>query len=238
MIVNLVAKLLLHQTISTAIENKNKKQIKAIEEQKIAEQRKKEEEIRIAKQKERDEELELFRNVYDGVEVTIAQYFKRKDILRWVMDNKIIYILNDLPDKRLIDAREEFDEFHKITSIGPFELNKKQVAVWYKEYLAVKEKEEADRQFKKQQDEKIAQETLRAKRKIEAKKERIANQERAKKKQRWLEYVDQFKKYNKAQQQSELDWFKKKLVDNFASDQDEKELLIHQLEMLMLEDEK
>lgn len=230
--------MLLGQAVGTAREKAKQKKLKTAEEQKVAEQRRKEEEIRAIKQKEKDDEFELFRNVYDGVEVTIAQYFKCKDALEWIMDNKVILILNELPNKRLIDAREEFNKFHKITSIGPFELNKKQIAVWYKEYLTAKQKEEADRQFKKQQDEKMAQEALKAKRKIEAEKERLANQEKAEKNKRWLEYVEQFKKYNKAQQQSELDWFKRKLVGTFVDSQDEKELLIHQLEMIMLENER
>lgn len=94
-----------------------------------------------------------------------------------------------------------------------------------------------------------AAEKIKAKRRLEAEKERIANRERtekariailkkAEKDRQWSDYISQFKKYNKAQKRSELEWFKNKLANNFANTQYEKELYIHELEMIMLGDEK
>ena len=68
-----------------------------------------------------------------------------------------------------------------------------------------------------------------------AKKRKIPAQEKAKK---WLEYKEKFRKYNRAQKESELEWFKNKLIERYADSQDEKDILIHELEIIMLENNK
>ena len=219
--------------------NRNRKQKKEQKElkQRQEEQQKRHEElekIRQAEQEKKDKEAKLFIDVYNIVEKNLSSFFKNKSSLHWIMDNEVVPILNDLPKKRLEVIRQEFLEHHKITNIGPFVLNKEQILIWYKRYL--NEKTRLD--FEKQRAIEEEHKRLSVKRKAEAEKERIANRMKAEKDKKWLCYVDRFRKYNKAQQKSELEWFKNKLVSTFTNDQDEKELYIHELEMVMLEDEK
>ena len=50
------------------------------------------------------------------------------------------------------------------------------------------------------------------------------------------EYLEYFKSLNKAQKQIELKWFKKKIISKITKDEEEAEEIIHELELLALED--
>ncbi len=187
------------------------------------------------KQREREDyEQKLFLDIEKTVEKTISTHFKDKKALEWVMINEVDPILNDLPIKRLEAIKQEYEENHMITNIGPFILDKKQLRLWHGSY----QKAKARMKLEEQQALARKQEAVKARRKIEAEKARIAKLEKAEKDQKWSNYVEQFRKYNKAQKKSELEWFKKKLVSTYSKNPDEQELYIHELEMIMLEDDK
>lgn len=197
------------------------------------EQKKKAEQLK--KQEEQDEkELKIYLDVYKFANTTLSLFIKRDEEIKWIADNKIDPILLDMPPKRLEVVRQNFVENGKITNIGPYSIDKKQLYAWHKDYLNAK----ARKKYEDEQASIEANEKIRAKRKIEAERERIANREKNDKNKKWLEYKEQFKKYNKAQKKSELEWFKNKLADNFTDSQNEKDLYIHELEMIMLGDEK
>lgn len=197
------------------------------------EQKKKTEQLK--KQEEQDEkELKIYLDVYKFASTTLSLFIKSDEEIKWIADNKIDPILLDIPLKRLEVVRQNFVENGKITNIGPYSIDKKQLYVWHKDYLNAK----ARKKYEDEQASIEANEKIRAKRKIEAERERIANREKNDKNKKWLEYKEQFKKYNKAQKKSELEWFKNKLADNFTDSQNEKDLYIHELEMIMLGDEK
>ena len=195
------------------------------------EQKKKAEQLK--KQKEQDEkELKTYLDVYNFAITTLSLFIKSNEEIKWITDNKIDPILLDMPPKRLDVVRQDFIKNGKITNIGPYDIDKKQLYTWHKDYLNVK----ARKKYEEEQASIEANEKIKAKRKIEAEKERIANRERTNKDKKWLEYKEQFKKYNKAQKKSELEWFKNKLADNFTDSQNEKDLYIHELEMIILGD--
>lgn len=197
------------------------------------EQKKKAEQLK--KQEEQDEkELKIYLDVYKFANATLSLFIKSDEEIKWIADNKIDPILLDMPPKRLEVVRQNFVNNGKITNIGPYSLDKKQLYAWHKDYLNAK----ARKKYEDEQASIEANEKIKAKRKIEAERERIANREKNDKNKKWLEYKEQFKKYNKAQKKSELEWFKKKLADNFTDSQNEKDLYIHELEMIMLGDEK
>lgn len=197
------------------------------------EQKKKAEQLK--KQEEQDEkELKIYLDVYKYASTTLSLFIKSDEEIKWIADNKIDPILLDMPPKRLEVVRQNFVENGKITNIGPYSIDKKQLYAWHKDYLNAK----ARKKYEDEQASIEANEKIRAKRKIEAERERIANREKNDKNKKWLEYKEQFKKYNKAQKKSELEWFKNKLADNFTDSQNEKDLYIHELEMIMLGDEK
>lgn len=197
------------------------------------EQKKKAEQLK--RQEEQDEkELKTYLDVYKFASTTLSLFIKSDEEIKWIADNKIDPILLDMPPKRLEVVRQNFVENGKITNIGPYSIDKKQLYAWHKDYLNAK----ARKKYEDEQASIEADEKIRAKRKIEAERERIANREKNDKNKKWLEYKEQFKKYNKAQKKSELEWFKNKLADNFTDSQNEKDLYIHELEMIMLEDEK
>lgn len=197
------------------------------------EQKKKAEQLK--RQEEQDEkELKTYLDVYKFASTTLSLFIKSDEEIKWIADNKIDPILLDMPPKRLEVVRQNFVENGKITNIGPYSIDKKQLYAWHKDYLNAK----ARKKYEDEQASIEADEKIRAKRKIEAERERIANREKNDKNKKWLEYKEQFKKYNKAQKKSELEWFKNKLADNFTDSQNEKDLYIHELEMIMLGDEK
>lgn len=197
------------------------------------EQKKKAEQLK--RQEEQDEkELKTYLDVYKFASTTLSLFIKSDEEIKWIADNKIDPILLDMPPKRLEVVRQNFVENGKITNIGPYSIDKKQLYAWHKDYLNAK----ARKKYEDEQASIEADEKIRAKRKIEAERERIANREKNDKNKKWLEYKEQFKKYNKAQKKSELEWFKNKLANNFTDSQNEKDLYIHELEMIMLEDEK
>jgi hypothetical protein len=197
------------------------------------EQKKKAEQLK--KQEEQDEkELKTYLDVYKFASATLSLFIKSDEEIKWIADNKIDPILLDMPPKRLEVVRQNFIKNGKITNIGPYSIDKKQLYAWHKDYLNAK----ARKKYEDEQASIEANEKIRAKRKIEAERERIANREKNDKNKKWLEYKEQFKKYNKAQKKSELEWFKNKLADNFTDSQNEKDLYIHELEMIMLGDEK
>ena len=197
------------------------------------EQKKKAEQLK--KQEEQDEkELKTYLDVYKFASTTLSLFIKSDEEIKWIADNKIDPILLDMPPKRLEVVRQNFVRNGKITNIGPYSIDKKQLYAWHKDYLNAK----ARKKYEDEQASIEANEKIRAKRKIEAERERIANREKNDKNKKWLEYKEQFKKYNKAQKKSELEWFKNKLADNFTDSQNEKDLYIHELEMIMLGDEK
>lgn len=206
---------------------------KKIAKKRKEEQKKKAEQLK--RQEEQDEkELKTYLDVYKFASTTLSLFIKSDEEIKWIADNKIDPILLDMPPKRLEVVRQNFVKNGKITNIGPYSIDKKQLYTWHKDYLNAKAR-------KKYEDEQVsieANEKIRAKRKIEAERERIANREKNDKNKKWLEYKEQFKKYNKAQKKSELEWFKNKLADNFTDSQNEKDLCIHELEMIMLGDEK
>ena len=206
---------------------------KKIAKKRKEEQKKKAEQLK--RQEEQDEkELKTYLDVYKFASTTLSLFIKSDEEIKWIADNKIDPILLDMPPKRLEVVRQNFVKNGKITNIGPYSIDKKQLYTWHKDYLNAKAR-------KKYEDEQVsieANEKIRAKRKIEAERERIANREKNDKNKKWLEYKEQFKKYNKAQKKSELEWFKNKLADNFTDSQNEKDLYIHELEMIMLGDEK
>lgn len=197
------------------------------------EQKKKAEQLK--RQEEQDEkELKTYLDVYKFASTTLSLFIKSDEEIKWIADNKIDPILLDMPPKRLEVVKQNFVENGKITNIGPYSIDKKQLYAWHKDYLNAK----ARKKYEDEQASIEADEKIRAKRKIEAERERIANREKNDKNKKWLEYKEQFKKYNKAQKKSELEWFKNKLADNFTDSQNEKDLYIHELEMIMLGDEK
>lgn len=197
------------------------------------EQKKKAEQLK--KQAEQDEkELKTYLDVYNFATTTLSLFIKSNEEIKWMADNKIDPILLDMPPKRLEVVKQNFVENGKITNIGPYSIDKKQLYAWHKDYLNAK----ARKKYEDEQASIEANEKIKAQRKIEAEKERIANREKNDKNKKWLEYKEQFKKYNKAQKKSELEWFKNKLADNFTDSQNEKDLYIHELEMIMLGDEK
>lgn len=197
------------------------------------EQKKKAEQLK--KQEEQDEkELKIYLDVYKFANATLSLFIKSDEEIKWIADNKIDPILLDMPPKRLEVVRQNFVKNGKITNIGPYSVDKKQLYTWHKDYLNAK----ARKKYEDEQASIEANEKIKAKRKIEAERERIANREKNDKNKKWLEYKEQFKKYNKAQKKSELEWFKNKLADNFTDSQNEKDLYIHELEMIMLGDEK
>lgn len=197
------------------------------------EQKKKAEQLK--RQEEQDEkELKTYLDVYKFASTTLSLFIKSDEEIKWIADNKIDPILLDMPPKRLEVVRQNFVENGKITNIGPYSIDKEQLYAWHKDYLNAK----ARKKYEDEQASIEADEKIRAKRKIEAERERIANREKNDKNKKWLEYKEQFKKYNKAQKKSELEWFRNKLADNFTDSQNEKDLYIHELEMIMLGDEK
>lgn len=197
------------------------------------EQKKKAEQLK--KQDEQDEkELKTYLDVYKFASTTLSLFIKSDEEIKWIANNKIDPILLDMPPKRLEVVKQNFVENGKITNIGPYSIDKKQLYAWHKDYLNAK----ARKKYEDEQASIEADEKIRAKRKIEAERERIANREKNDKNKKWLEYKEQFKKYNKAQKKSELEWFKNKLADNFTDSQNEKDLYTHELEMIMLGDEK
>ena len=211
---------------------RNKRQKKE-QERKAEEQRKKAEKLR--KEEEQDEkELKTYLEVYKYAISTLSLFVKSDEEAKWIADKKVDPILMDMTPKRLEVVKQNFIENGKIISIGPYNIDKEQLSVWHRDYQNAKAKKE----FEDKQASIQANERMKAKRKIEAEKERIANRVKSERNKKWLNYVEQFRKYNKAQQKSELEWFKNKLVDNFTDNQDEKDLYIHELEMVMLEDEK
>lgn len=196
------------------------------------EQKRKAEELK--RQAEQDEkELKVYLDVFKFSGTTLSLFIKSQDEVKWIVANKIDPILLDMPPKRLEVVKQDFVENGKITNIGPYTLDKKQLFAWHKDYLNAK----ARKKYEEEQASKEANEKIKAKRKIEAEKERIAKREKDEKNKKWLEYKEQFKKYNKAQKKSELEWFKNKVADNLSDNSDEKDLFIHELEMIMLEDE-
>ena len=211
---------------------RNRRQKKE-QKKKIEEQKRKAEKAK--KQEEREEEeLRTYLDVYGFSSKTLSLFIKSKEEVKWIVDNKIDPILLDMPPKRLEVVKQSFIENGKITNIGPYNLDKEQLFSWHKDYLNAK----ARKKYEEEQASIEANEKIKAKRKIEAERERIANREKAEKDKKWTEYVEKFRKYNGAQQKSELEWFKNKLADTFTDNQDEKDLLIHELEMVMLEDKK
>ncbi len=189
----------------------------------------------LKKQAEQDEkELETYLDVYKFAISTLSLFIKNDEETKWIADNKINPILLDMPPRRLEVVRQDFARYGKITNIGPYAIDKEQLYSWHKDYLNAK----ARKKYEEEQASMEANERIKAKRKIEAEKERIANREKTEKNQKWLEYKEQFKKYNKAQKKSELEWFKNKLANNFADSQNEKDIYIHELEMIILGDER
>lgn len=206
---------------------------KKLDKKQKEEQKKKAEQLK--KQAEQDEkELKTYLDVYNFVTTTLSLFIKSNEEIKWMADNKIDPILLDMPPKRLDVVRQDFIKNGKITNIGPYSIDKKQLYTWHKDYLNAK----ARQKYEEEQASIEANEKIKAKRKIEAEKERIANRERTDKDKKWFEYKEQFKKYNKAQKKSELEWFKNKLANNFTDSQNEKDLYIHELEMIMLGDGK
>lgn len=216
--------------IHIAIRNKRQKK----EQEKQIEKQKREAE-KAKKQKEREEkELRTYLDVYSFSSNTLSLFIKSKEEVKWIVGNRIDPILSDMPPKRLEAVKQSFIENGRITNIGPYNLDKEQLYAWHKDYLNAK----ARKKYEEEQASIAADEKIKAKRRIEAEKERIANREKAEKDKKWTEYVEKFRKYNNAQQKSEFEWFKKKLINIFTDNQEEKDLLIHELEMIMLEDKK
>ena len=230
----IVANIVMWGLIGFLIKRAREKQAqKKLAKKQKAEQKQKAE--RLKKQAEQDEkELKTYLDVYKFATSTLSLFIKNSEEIKWIADKKIDPILLDMPHKRLEVVRQDFVSDGKITNIGPYAIDKKQLYSWHKDYLNAK----AQKKYEEEQASIEANEKIKAKRKIEAEKERIANREKTEKNQKWLEYKEQFGKYNKAQKKAELEWFKKKLVDGFTANQDEKDLFIHELEMIMLENEK
>ena len=160
------------------------------------------------------------------------------DERNWILNQKIKPIVSKMSNKELIDILKIRDENNKLIKrkkpIKTVLIDKETVQKYHLEYHNAKKREE----FEKQQASIRANERAQAEKEMKAEKERMAHKLRAEKNRKWLDYKEQFRRYNKAQQKSELEWFKNKLVDNFTDNQDEKDLYIHELEMVMLEDEK
>lgn len=223
--------LLIKRSREKSIEKKNAKKQKKEQEQK-AEELKRQTEKEIEEIRRQEEEEKIYQEAYDLTKRTLALYLKKGEEIKWFMDNKINPILLDMPIKRLEDTKQDFTNNRRITELGPYKINREQIHSWYKDYLNAKSRKEyEDKLARKKANEKVI-----AKQKIEAEKERISNRAKAEKERKWQEYISKFKSYNKAQQKSELEWFKKKLANNFADNQDEKDLYVHELEMIMLED--
>ena len=156
---------------------------------------------------------------------TLQVYCKNKLEVDWIMEHKITPILVELAYKRQEDALRQFNLDGRIRGLGPFVFNKEQFREWHSSYLLAKQQEEIKRA------EELSKRDMEIIREKNAKKR--AEERRI---QKWIEYKDKFKKLNKAQQKNEMEWFKNKVVDKIAIDENQKEEYIHELEIIVLAD--
>lgn len=160
------------------------------------------------------------------------------DERNWILENKIRPLVSKMSNEELINVLKTRDKNNKLIKRNkPVEevlVDEETIKKYHLEYHNEKKKKE----FEKEQAYLKANERAQAEKMMKAEKEKMIVREKAEKRKKWAEYVEQFKKYNKAQKKSELEWFKNKLADNFTDSQNEKDLYIHELEMIMLGDEK
>lgn len=160
------------------------------------------------------------------------------DERNWILNQKIKPIVARMNGKELADILKIMDKNNKLVAknkpIKKELVDRKTIQEYHLEYQRVKAKEEEEKRRASAR----ANEEIRIKRNQEIERERSIARMRAEKERRWNEYIENFKKYNGAQKRAELEWFKNKLANNFVNNQNEKDLYIHELEMIMLEDEK
>ncbi len=160
------------------------------------------------------------------------------DERNWILENKIRPLVSKMSNEELINVLKIRDKNNKLIKRNkPVEevlVDEETIKKYHLEYHNEKKKKE----FEKEQAYLKANERAQVEKMMKAEKEKMIVREKAEKRKKWAEYVEQFKKYNKAQKKSELEWFKNKLADNFTDSQNEKDLYIHELEMIMLGDEK
>lgn len=160
------------------------------------------------------------------------------DERNWILNQKIKPIVARMNGRELADILKIMDKNNKLVAknkpIKKELVDRKTIQDYHLEYQRVKAKEEEEKRRASAR----ANEEIRIKRNQEIERERSIARMRAEKERRWNEYIENFKKYNGAQKRAELEWFKNKLANNFVNNQNEKDLYIHELEMIMLEDEK
>lgn len=156
------------------------------------------------------------------------------DERNWILENKIRPLVSKMSQKELIEVLSIRDKNNKLIKrnkpVKEIIIDRETIKKYHLEYCNEKKKKE----FEKEQ----AYERARSEKMLRIEKEKMIAREKAEKKKKWTEYVEQFKKYNKAQKKSELEWFRDKLADVFTDNQNEKDLYIHELEMMMLGDEE
>lgn len=160
------------------------------------------------------------------------------DERNWILENKIRPLVSKMSNEELINVLKIRDKNNKLIKRNkPVEevlVDEETIKKYHLEYHNEKKKKE----FEKEQAYLKANERARAEEMMKVEKEKKIVREKAEKREKWAEYVERFKKYNKAQKKSELEWFKNKLADNYTDSQSEKDLYVHELEMIMLGDEK
>ena len=172
-----------------------------------------------------NEKTDIWVKLLDACYKTLGTYCKDRQEVVWIMENKIEPILDELAYKSQKDAVKQFELDGVIRGLGPFIFNKKQFSEWHNDFLSAKKKAEFDKSR-----EQLRQDMERIRKENAAKK---AESERLKE---WEDYRNKFKKLNKAQQKNEIEWFKKKIVNNLAKNEDQKDEYIHELEMIALSD--
>lgn len=197
--------------IGAVIKNSKDKKAKAKQE-KRQEQKRQEEQARIAKELKEAHELEDAKvDIYVNCHKEALKYLKNKDSADWVLENIIDDIIEDLGKESLLTARKNLNVTDYII-LGPYTLNRTQFDDWNKEYT------------------KYLTSVKTAKNESDAKKKHKL----AKQRQSWQKYLSSFKSLNYAQQENELEWFKKKIVHKIVQNEEQRDRYIHQLEIIHL----